>query len=123
MQAVINAVDYTSDVLEDNGYAIRYIPRTSGESFTSTTGEEYDNKVGYKAALSLTFYPMEEARISKLLSDLTKAKYVSLTYDDPLLGQGRTVEATLSDISTQIVMQNVNGTNYWDGLSIELTER
>lgn len=124
MQAVINTVDYTSDIDVDNeGYSIRHIPRTSGEAFTSTTGEDYDNKVGYKAALSLMFYAMEEARISELLSTLVREKYVTLTYDDPMLGNGRTVEAKLSEISTAIVLHNVNGTDYWSGLAITLTER
>ena len=125
MKAVIDGVDYTSDIASKDGYAIRYVPKTSGEAFTSIGAVDYDNKIGYKAEVSLAFDPMEESRMSELLGKLMTKKYVPLIYDDPspAFGNDRSIETKLADIDTQIVISNVNGTNYWSGLSIVLAER
>lgn len=126
LKAVIESMDYTNDISSDGGnygYSIRYTPRTSGEAFTSIDSVEYDNKIGYKAMVSLTFDPMEEDRASTLLQLLLNKKYITLTYDDPGLGKNRTIEAKLGEIPTQIVLMDLDGEIYWGGISITLTER
>lgn len=125
LKAIIGSEDYTQDIAYDDGeygYAIQYIARTSGEAFTSISAIEYDNKVGYKAEVSLTFDPMEASKATKLLQLLLTQKYVPLTYDDLAFGT-RTIEAILGDVSTQITLISDDGVEYWKGISITLIER
>lgn len=123
MKAIIDGIDYTEDIVEDDGYEIEYVERTSGESFTSINGVDFSNVDGYKARVTLTFNPMIESKFSGLLRSLITKKYVPFIYDDPGLGNDREIETIISGFPSKIVLSKKDGTNYWGSISVTFSER
>lgn len=116
----LNGKDF-SHIVADTGFSISYKSRTVGTSRVSLGGLQYSGKKRTVVVVTAPIDPITEAQYQELLAEIAQ-KYVTLEYHDPQLGD-REIEAIPSDTSSTLVLENIDGVNYWNGISITLEER
>ena len=123
MLFMLDGVDYSDVVADTTGFAISYKKRTVGSSRTALSGLQYSPKVVYKAMISIVVDPLEESRATALTAALAN-KYISVSYDDLKTGASRSAVSMMpSETTATLKIEDVNGTNYWDGITFSLEER
>ena len=79
------------------------------------------DRVGTKMRLDISCKPLTDAE-HKLLMRLLEPEFVSVSYDDPMLGY-RTAVMYSNNHSSEYLMTMKNGTEYWQNVSFPLIER
>lgn len=85
-------------------------------------GTMHRGRVTQKMKLKLTFRPMKQSEITRVLQALNP-EYVSVTYTDPLLGERRNVEMYSNNISSTLRVSFDTEEDRWNGFSAPLIER
>nr|DAH42959.1 MAG TPA: hypothetical protein [Caudoviricetes sp.] len=120
MLAKLNGKDL-SGIISNSGFSISYKSRTVGTPRVSLGGLQYSNKTKTVVVIDILIDPLTEGEYQELLALVTE-KYVTFEYHDPKLGD-RSISAIPSDTSSTLVLENIDGVNYWSGISISLEER
>lgn len=84
-------------------------------------GTMYRDRVATKIRLDCSCRPLTAAELSTVLNTIQPV-YVSVTYDDPLLGR-RTAQFYSNNVPAAFLLEQPNGTAYWGGVSFPLIER
>lgn len=116
----LNGKDFSS-IVANSGFSISYKSRTVGTPRVSLGGLQYSGKKRTVVVITAPIDPITEEQYQELLNEVTQ-KYVTLEYHDPKLGD-REIETIPSDTTSTLVLENIDGVNYWNGISITLEER
>lgn len=81
MPLTINGVDFSA-LTERLGYSISYEERKGGNSMTMANGDEYQDIIVRKPALSWRLDSLTNAQLADLLSAVHAAVYVPVMYFD-----------------------------------------
>ena len=79
------------------------------------------DRVAIKITLQATCRPLRKAQTQQLLR-LIEPEYVSVTYDDPLLGDARTAVFYSNNVPAKYYFKDPNGVEWWDGIAFPLVE-
>lgn len=90
------------------------------KSVVTMNGTTWRGRVASKAELSITFRPLTTSELNDLL-DLVKDEYVSVTYDDPVLGYS--VKTMYAESLPAKIMVSRAAEEYWSEITITLKER
>lgn len=121
MKAICNNTDLTA--LIAHGYSIKLEPQYGGQ-MTAIDGKDYTAKLRDRAVITLPFLPLTRQQLHDVLQLFpATGAYVTWTYDDPDTGADRTVEMKYEDRTVGLKVRYRDGTEYWDGLVLKLTER
>lgn len=116
----LNGKDF-SGIVSNSGFSISYKSRTVGTPRVSLGGLQYSSKTKTVVTVAAIIDPLTEEEYQELLAEITE-KYVTLEYHDPKLGD-REISTIPSDTSSTLVLENIDGVDYWNGISISLEER
>lgn len=122
MRANINGISYSDLILEKGGFVISYAPKKTGTDRKSIGGKKYSGSEGRVANITLSTVPMDKVTMNGLLSALS-GKYAEFNYDDPLLGDDRTIEVIPSVTRIELAIEDINDTDYFYGITFTLEER
>lgn len=122
MKLVLDGLDLTAHISNDEGYAIEYVQYSNADSITTLNGQTYSGRMKIKVALEVTLDPLNEAMFKQVITKLDQ-KYVRVTYDDPRYGNNREIYAIPSDFTAELVMVDEDGVSWWGGLGFTLEER
>ena len=121
MKAICNSTDITD--LIGYGYTVEYVPQY-GRSVTTMDGKDHSAKIRDIVKLTVPIIPLTGTQLNTLLSLFpATGAYVSWTYDDPYTGADRTVSMKYDVRKSSIKICYKNGVQYWEGLTLVLTER
>ena len=121
MKAICNNTDLTA--LVGYGYALELVPQYGGQ-VTAIDGTDYTAKLRDLAVITVPFIPLTRTQLSNVLQLFpSSGAYVTWTYDDPVSGADRTVEMKYEARTASLKVRYRDGTEYWDGLVLKLTER
>lgn len=122
MKLVLDGLDLTAHISNDEGYAIEYVQYSNANSITTLNGQTYSGRMKIKVALEVTLDPLNEAMFKQVITKLDQ-KYVRVTYDDPRYGNNREIYAIPSDFTAELIMVDEDGVSWWGGLEFTLEER
>ena len=122
MKLVLDGLDLTAHISNDEGYAIEYVQYSNADSITTLNGQTYSGRMKRKVALEVTLDPLNEAMFKQVITKLDQ-KYVRVTYDDPRYGNNREIYAIPSDFTAELIMVDEDGVSWWGGLEFTLEER
>lgn len=122
MKLVLDGLDLTAHISNDEGYAIEYVQYSNADSITTLNGQTYSGRMKIKVALEVTLDPLNEAMFKQVITKLDQ-KYVRVTYDDPRYGNNREIYAIPSDFTAELIMVDEDGVSWWGGLEFTLEER
>lgn len=122
MKLVLEGLDLTAHISNDEGYAIEYVQYSNADSITTLNGQTYSGRMKIKVALEVTLDPLNEAMFKQVITKLDQ-KYVRVTYDDPRYGNNREIYAIPSDFTAELIMVDEDGVSWWGGLEFTLEER
>lgn len=121
MRAICNETDL-SDLIA-SGYAYTAEPQYS-DSVTAMDGTDYTAKLRYRVRLNVPFIPLTTAQLSAVLALFPRGgAYVDWTLYDPYAGGERTLQMKYETGGCTLACAYRDGTEYWSGLVIQLTER
>lgn len=121
MKAICGSTDLSAYI--GYGYTVEYEPQYGG-SVTTMDGKDHTAKIRDRAKLTVPFIPLTAAELSTVLQLFpASGPYVTWTYTDPKSNQDRTVDMKYETRTSSIKVHYHNGTEYWDGLVVRLTER
>ncbi len=121
MTAICNGVDLSQYI--GQGMTYEREPQHSA-SITALDGTDYTAKLRDRVKLTVPFIPLTLAQLKTVLELFPEVgAYVSWTYYDPLTGSNRTIQAKYDARSSTLSCAYRNGTEYWSGLVVKLTER
>ena len=92
------------------------------DSGRTMDGVMHRGRVTTKIRLDITCRPLEKSELGIVLNAI-QPEYVSVTYDDPLFGDGRTVTMYSNNNSVQFAIIQRNGQEWWQGSSFPLIEQ
>ena len=118
----IDDVDFTSYMTEA-GYTVAYEPVDGGQGGLMLNGEYEEDEIGQKAVVTYTVWPLNETRLSTLLTRLMGSVYHTVQYFDPKTRANRTMTARRSINEVKYRGKGANNTDYWTGLVITLREK
>ena len=122
MKLVLDGLDLTAHISNDEGYAIEYMQYSNSGSITTLNGQTYSGRMKIKVALEVTLDPLNETMFKQVITKLDQ-KYVRVTYDDPRYGNNREIYAIPSDFTAELIMVDEDGVSWWGGLEFTLEER
>lgn len=121
MRAVCNGTDL-SDLIA-NGYAVEYVPQYGGQ-ITAIDGTDYSAKLRDTVRLTVPFIPLTLDQLTTVLQLFPRTgAYVTWSFFDPFENGNRTLEMKYEARQIQLRVVYRDGTEYWDGLIVKLTER
>ena len=80
------------------------------------------DRIAIKIRLDVNCRPLTASELSSVLNAI-QSEYVSVTYDDPLLGTRRNVSMYSNNVPASYLMKKQDGTEWWNGCSFPLIER
>lgn len=122
MKLVLDGLDLTAHISNDEGYAIEYVQYSNADSITTLNGQTYSGRMKIKVALEVTLDPLNETMFKQVITKLDQ-KYVRVTYDDPRYGNNREIYAIPSDFTAELIMVDEDGVSWWGRLEFTLEER
>ena len=121
MIAVCNGVDMTPYMAQ--GYVFELEPQVSA-SMTALDGTDHTAKLRDRVKLTVPLIPLTAAQMTTVLQLFPESgAYVEWTCFDPNKGASRTFQAKYDTRSGKLKCVYKNGTEYYEGLVIKLTER
>lgn len=118
---IIDGVDFSASI-NRYGYTVGYIKREGGFGGMMQDGSMRVDILARKAVLTLTANSLKSDAQAALLSACAK-DYVTVTYFDTMSNRTREAEF-IPDIGDQTVgILSADGTNWFTGMIITLTER
>lgn len=117
----INDKDYTS-FFAPKGLKVNYEIIKGSNAGRMLDGSYTEDELAQKAVITLKCKPLNEEQTAQLLDELLRDVYHTVEYYDPRTGDYRTMTAMRS-ISTQDYVGTCLGGDYWNGITITLTER
>lgn len=120
MTFAINGVDIT-DYIAYGGVKWSRNDIDSSDAGRAMDGRMYRGRVATKIRLDVTCRILKQSELYTVLN-LIYPEYVSVTYDDPMLG---TVTKSMYSNNNPAVFQirKPNGDEYWSGVTFPLIER
>lgn len=116
----IDGVDLLRFV-QKKGIKWKLVPKKSKNSGETMDGTAHRGVVAYKASWTVNFIPLKSSDAAIVLKAI-KPEYVSLRITDPELGVVTKTMYCESRSAAFMSLQD-DGTEYWDGISIQLIER
>ena len=121
MIAICNGKDMTPYMAQ--GYVYEREPQIS-ESMTAMDGTDHTAKLRDRVKLTVPLIPLTLEQLTEILQLFpTGGAYVEWTYYDPYVAGTRVMQAKYETRSSQLKCVYRNGTEYYEGLVIKLTER
>ena len=121
MKAICNETDLTD--LVGYGYSVEYVPQY-GNSVTTLDGADHSAKIRDRVRLTVPFIALTDEQLADVLALFPETNaYVTWTYDDPKRGADRTVQMKYEVRQSKILAGYRDGSRYWNGLTLTLTER
>jgi len=121
MVAICNGTDLSSMIAQ--GFQVEYTPQY-GASMTAMDGTDYTAKLRDRVTLTCPFIPLTLPQLTTVLQLFPQgAAYVSWTYYDPYLAAIRTIQGKYEARTSSLKCVFKDGTEYYSGLVIKLTER
>lgn len=93
----------------------------SDKSGRNQKGKLFRDRIAVKRKLKLTFPPLTDEQMYKVLNAVTDV-FFEVTYPDPQAGKNKTIEAYVGDRTSPIMIIK-DGAAFWGEMSITLTER
>lgn len=121
MKAICESTDITD--LVGYGYTVELVPQYGG-TVTTMDGVDHSAKIRDIVKLTVPIIPLTSSQLHDLLALFpSNGAYVTWTYDDPYTGADRTVQMKYEARTSSIKIKYSSGTQYWEGLVLQLTER
>lgn len=121
MIAICNGTDLAN--LIGYGYAYALEPQYGGQ-VTTIDGTDHSAKLRDRVKLTVPFIPLTLPQLIAVLQLFpASGAYVTWTFFDPFTNGSRTEEMKYEQRETSLKVRYRNGTEYWEGLVITLTER
>ena len=121
MTAICNGTDLSA--LIGYGYEISQEPQY-GATMTALNGKDYSPKLRDRWHLKVPFIALTKAQLQSVLQLFPAASaYVTWTFYDEKQGENRSLEFKYEKRSASLMAHYKNGTEYWNGLVVELWER
>lgn len=121
MVAVCNGTDLSG--LIAYGYTYEREPQYGGQ-VTTIDGTDYSAKLRDRVRLTVPFIPLTRAQLEMVLQLFPNGNpYVVWTYYDPFEGGNRTAQMKYEARQQRLKVRYSNGVEYWEGLTVNLTER
>ena len=118
---IIDGVDYSTSI-NRYGYTVGYIKREGGFGGMMQDGSMRVDILARKAVLKLTANALKSDAQASLLAACAK-DYVTVTYFDTLSNENREAEF-IPDVGDQTIgILSADGTSWFTGMVITLTER
>lgn len=117
----INGIDYT-DYFTPVGYSVSYKKIRGNNSGYMLDGSYTDDVYAIKAVITCICMPLDETKLSKLLTSIAET-YVTVYFYDPRLRAYREAEMMPSEPNQKFKGSGANLIDYWTGTIIQLTER
>lgn len=110
-----------SSYVADHGFSIARKHRSVSDDLVTIGGTLVPSPGGKDyVVLTVPIVGVTETEYSSILANVSYPK-MQVRYKDPLLGL-RTIWAKPYDTTTELVMDNIDGVDYWDGLVFTLEE-
>ena len=121
MVAVCNGTDLSA--LIAHGYTYEREPQYGGQ-VTTIDGTDYSAKLRDRVRLTVPFLPLTLEQLETVLQLFPQSDpYVLWTYYDPFDGGNRTAQMKYEARQQTLKVHYYNGVEYWEGLTVTLTER
>lgn len=121
MTAICNGTDLSSLVAQ--GYTYERVPQY-GSSITVMSGLDYSAKLRDRVKLTVPLIPLRLEQLTEVLQLFpNEGSYVTWTYYDPFAGSDREVQMKYDTRSSTLRSVFKDGTEYYNGLIINLIER
>ncbi len=117
----INGIDYT-DFFTPVGYSVSYKKIRGNNSGYMMDGSYTDDVRAIKAVITCICMPLDESKLSKLLTSIAET-YVTVYFYDPKVGQYRESKMMPSEPTQKFKGSSADLIDYWTGTVIQLTER
>ena len=121
-EITINSVD-CSTLFAEYGYVVNYKKIHGSAGGTMLVGSTTEDIIAIKAVIELKFKPQSEEALSRLLSMIYSADYVTVRYFDPKDGIYRTIEAIYDEMTVTHAFTNIYDDEIWQIDALTLTER
>lgn len=120
MQLKVDGTDVTSMVSIDGlGWSESDIH--SEDSGRDLSGTMHITVIGSKVTLSITCVAVNQTKASQLLAAIKKAPPLSVTYDDPVTGNSKTINCYCGDRNCEFLKQ-CQGVKWWKNIKFDLIE-
>ena len=121
MIAICNGTNLTD--LVGYGYTYTLEPQYGGQ-VTTMDGTDHSAKLRDRVKLTVHFIPLTLPQLTEVLELFPAGgAYVTWTFFDPATNGNRTEEMLYEARQTSLKVAYRNGTEYWSGLVVTLTER
>lgn len=121
MIAICNGVDMTPYMAQ--GYVYEREEQIS-DSMTALDGTDYTAKIRDRVKLTVPLIPLTLEQLTEVLQMFPNSgAYVEWTYYDPYTAGTRLIQAKYETRSSRLKCVYRDGTEYYEGLVIKLTER
>lgn len=121
MIAICNGIDLSDYV--GQGYTYAREPQY-GKTLTVMSGLDYSAKLRDRVKLKVPFIPVTLEKLTEILQLFPDTgAYVTWTLYDPFLGENRELQMKYDTRETELRAVLRDGTEYYSGLVVKLTER
>lgn len=119
----INGTDYTA-YFTPVGYEVGHEMREGKNGGMMQDGSWTDDILARKSVLRLPLMPLSTTQVETLLRDIYGVSYPTVYFYDPYARAYRTASFRLPKSGSQRYLgEGTNSTEYWNGGTIQLTER
>lgn len=121
MIAICNGIDLSDYV--GQGYTYAREPQY-GKTLTVMSGLDYSAKLRDRVKLKVPFIPVTLEKLTEILQLFPDSgSYVTWTLYDPFTGENRDLQMKYDTRETELRAVLRDGTEYYSGLVVKLTER
>lgn len=117
----INGKDFT-EYFTPTGYSVSYKKIRGPNSGYMQDGSYTDDVLAVKAIVTCTCMPLDETKLSTLLSEISGA-YADVIFFDPAMNEYRTAKMLTPEPSQKFKGTGADSVDYWTGTILQFTEK
>lgn len=120
---IVNGLNITDWVDENQGYAMGYVDREGSNSKTMLDGSSLVDRLARKFTITVKLVPLDEDQLKSLVTAITP-DYIPVSYFNLRTASEETATYITEPISSaKYVIDDSTGKHWFKGISLRLTEK